>query len=103
MPNKFEDLMKCIGPFIFAFVIFNACVAAFAENIPLEEAMAAYKNGQYALSLHLFWPLAEQGDVNAQLMVGSMLSEGKDGVPQSLAQALVWYRKRPTKEVLLVN
>jgi TPR repeat protein len=58
----------------------------------LEEAMAAYKSGDYATALRLFHLLAEQGNAVAQSMLGVMYGSGQ-GVPQDHVQAVMWLRK----------
>jgi len=58
----------------------------------LDEGMAAIKRGDYATALREFRPLAEQGDVWAQGILGSMYHFGQ-GVPRDNAQAVKWYRK----------
>jgi uncharacterized protein len=77
---------------------FRAAVAAlmlavgFAGSVAAEDAAAAYHKGDYATALRLMRPLAEQGEPNAQYMVGSMYDEGK-GVPQDYTAAMRWFRK----------
>jgi len=58
---------------------------------PLEDARAAYVKQDYATALRLFRPLADQGDADAQNMLGLMYQAGH-GVPQDYAQAVKWYR-----------
>ncbi len=58
---------------------------------PLEDARAAYQKQDYATALRLFRPLADQGDAEAQSMLGLMYDVGR-GVPHDHAQALKWYR-----------
>ena len=48
--------------------------------------------GDYATALRIFRPQAEQGDPNAQLMLGRMYENGQ-GVAQSYSEAMQWYRK----------
>jgi TPR repeat protein len=67
-----------------------AAVPVMAE--PWDEAMAAYERGDYARTLKLMRPLAEQGDGMAQYNLGVMYYKGQ-GVPQDYAQAVAWYRK----------
>jgi hypothetical protein len=59
---------------------------------PLEDAGAAYGNGDYATAMRLFRPLAEQGDALAQTALGLMYDQGQ-GVPQHYVQAAEWFRK----------
>ena len=58
----------------------------------LEDAVAAYKRGDYGKTLLLLRPLAEQDNAIAQYNLGQMYREGQ-GVPQDSAEAAKWYRK----------
>jgi uncharacterized protein len=64
--------------------------AAFAG--PLEDAVAAYRRGDYATALGLWHPLAEQGDADAQFHLGVMYESGQ-GVLRNDVEAIKWYRK----------
>ena len=55
-------------------------------------AGAAHRRGDYATALRLLLPLAEQGDADAQSLLGHMYAAG-DGVPQNYAEAAKWYRE----------
>ena len=57
---------------------------------PLEDGQAAYQKGDYATALQIFRPLAEQGNAEAQRMLGSAFAGGQ-GVPQDFVQAVIWY------------
>ncbi len=57
-----------------------------------DEGLAAYFRGDYGTALREWKPLAEEGDINAQLMLGFMYDEGA-GVPRDAAEAVKWYRK----------
>ena len=59
---------------------------------PLEDGLAAAKRGDYATTLRLLRPLADQDNAKAQFTLGFMYEEGR-GVPQDYAEALKWYRK----------
>jgi hypothetical protein len=59
---------------------------------PFEEAVAAYKRGDYATAMQLWRPLADQGNTIAQNYLGVMYAQGR-GVPQDFAVAVSWYRK----------
>ena len=59
---------------------------------PQEDADAAYDRGDYATALHLWRPLAEQGDAIAQFNLGIVYANGQ-GVPQDYAAAVLWFRK----------
>ena len=56
-----------------------------------EDALEAYRNGDYAVAHRLLLPLAEQGDAVAQVNLGNMYANGR-GVPQDADAAVRWYR-----------
>jgi TPR repeat protein len=58
----------------------------------LEDAVAAYRRGDYATALGLWHPLAEQGDAEAHFHLGVIYESGQ-GVLRSDAEAIKWYRK----------
>jgi len=58
----------------------------------IEEGREAYKKGDYKTAYRIFKPLAERGDVGAQISLGEMHKRGQ-GVPKDDAGALEWYRK----------
>ncbi len=51
----------------------------------------AYLRGDYATAFKEFRPLAEQGDADAQFVLGTMYLRGR-GVPQDYNEAVRWYR-----------
>jgi uncharacterized protein len=59
---------------------------------PLEDAASAFGSGDYATSLRLIRPLADQGDASAQYNLGLMYANGQ-GAPQDYAAAVRWFRK----------
>jgi len=59
---------------------------------PFEDGIAAYERGDYLTALHLWKPLAEQGNASAQFNLGLMHADGR-GVPQNDAEAVKWYQK----------
>jgi len=59
---------------------------------PLEDAASAFGSGDYATSLRLIRPLADQGDANTQSWLGLLYANGL-GVPQDYAEAAKWFRK----------
>ncbi len=75
-------------------IAFNPIIAAAVPVAagPLGDGHAAYFRGDYATALRLLPPLADQGSVDAQLILGFMHANGQ-GVPQDYAAALAWYRK----------
>ena len=70
------------------FGFFALCMPALAD---LAAGKQALKNGDYATALKEFLPLAEQGDAEAQFILGSMYREDL-GVPQDDKEAVRWYR-----------
>jgi uncharacterized protein len=81
---------------------FKAVIAAlvlavsFAGSVaagPYDDALDAYFNKEdYATTLRLIRPLAEQGHADAQYFLGTMYHDGV-GVPRDYATAASWYRK----------
>jgi TPR repeat protein len=57
-----------------------------------QAGLIAYRAGNYEAAFKEFRPIAEQGDADAQVYLGSMYKEGR-GVAKDYAQALAWYRK----------
>jgi len=57
----------------------------------LSNAGRAYAEGDFAKAAKLYRSLAEQGDAEAQLILGSMYDMGL-GVPQNYMEAVKWYR-----------
>ena len=59
---------------------------------PLDDAVAAYEQGDYATALRLYRRLADQGHAGAHYNLGFMYANGQ-GVPQNHAEAVKWYRR----------
>jgi len=57
-----------------------------------QDGWDAFGRGDYAGALAIWRPLAEQGDVTTQLLVGSIYDFGQ-GVPQDDAEAVKWYER----------
>ena len=57
-----------------------------------DAGLKAAQSGDFATALRELKPLAEQGDADAQVFMGSIYETGK-GVPQDYKQAAKWYRK----------
>ena len=57
---------------------------------PWEDGMAAYNRGDYLPAIHLFRPLARQGNPKAQSVIGVMYRKG-EGVPRSSSRAFMWF------------
>jgi uncharacterized protein len=58
---------------------------------PFEDGLEAMKSGDFALTLELWRPLADQGNVRAQTYMGFMYEDGR-GVPRDYQKAMEWYR-----------
>ncbi len=57
-----------------------------------QAGVEAYQRGDYATALTEFRPVAQQGDAQAQNILGFMYSKGQ-GVPQDDAEAVRWFRR----------
>ncbi len=57
----------------------------------LEDGLAAYRDGDYAIALKLLRPLAKQGNARAQYHLSIMYDQGQ-GVTQDHKEALKWYQ-----------
>ncbi len=57
-----------------------------------QEGYDAVRRGDYATALKEWKPLAEQGDADAQYLLGLMYRNGLD-VPEDYKLAVEWYRK----------
>jgi TPR repeat protein len=55
-------------------------------------ATEAYNQGQYGTAFQLAHSLAEQGDAEAQVLLGRMYAWGR-GVPRNQSEAAKWFRK----------
>ena len=76
--------------------ILIACVmlgsaGGFAVAEPSDDAVSAYKSGDYKKAFALLKPLADHGNAMAQTYLGDMCFYGQ-GRPQSYPDALSWYR-----------
>lgn len=67
-------------------------IAAYAIAGPYEDGVAAYDRADYATSLALWLPLAEQGHRTAAFNVAVLYEKGL-GTSQDYREALRWYRK----------
>ena len=72
-------------------LVSTAGVAVPAIAGPLEEGLAAYERFDFATALTVLEPLAEQGNVEAQLRLGLMYHKGL-GVRADRAKAMKWLR-----------
>src|SRR5580704_17560115 len=60
---------------------------------PLEDGVAAYRQGDFAAAIRLLRPLADAGDAKAEFYLGRMYALGEGDVGQDPGQAIAWYRK----------
>src|SRR5438034_2225259 len=76
---------------------FSLCVfttllcAGFSVGADLESAKLAYHQKDYATAIKEFTVLAEQGNEDAQLILGKMYNLGQ-GVKQDRDQSIKWFR-----------
>ncbi len=75
-----------------ATIILVFCVAAPVAAATYEDAQAAFITGDDATARRLARPLAEEGNADAQLILGMIFGEGR-GVPQNDTAAVKWFRK----------
>ena len=88
--------MKLTFKHALAAILLMLSFAAPVAAGPIEDADAAYGNGNYPLALQLSRPLAEKGNVLAQTNLGLMYFYGQ-GVPQDYSEAVKWFtRTGPT-------
>ena len=77
------------GGLILATQIWGA-MAAFAG--PWEDGMAAYNRGDYVPAVQIFRAMAEQGNAEAQNLLGTMYRKGQ-GVTRNSVRAFVWFSR----------
>src|SRR6266566_3486526 len=87
---------------LFATLILVLGFAAPLAAGPLEDAVAAYRKGDYATARELLRPLAEQGHAGAQSNLGIKYTNG-EGVPQNYSEALKWYRRAAEQHLALAQ
>lgn len=75
-----------------AVVALSLCLGGNALAGKFEEGVAAAQRGDYATAYRLWLPLANQGNAEAQYILGVSYHDG-EGVPQDYAEAVKWYRK----------
>jgi TPR repeat protein len=77
------------GGLVLAAQIWGA-MAAFAG--PWEDGMAAYNRGDYVPAVQVFRAMAEQGNAEAQNLLGTMYRKGQ-GVTRNSVRAFVWFSR----------
>ncbi len=65
---------------------------ASVASADLAAGRAAYIKGDYALALQVYKPLAEQGDPEAQYMLGNLYKSGQ-GAPHDPREVMKWYKR----------
>jgi TPR repeat protein len=78
-----------VGGLVLAAQIWSV-TGAFAG--PWEDGMAAYNRGDYVPAMAVFRALAEQGNAEAQTLLGVMYRRGQ-GVKRSSARAYLWFNR----------
>jgi septal ring-binding cell division protein DamX len=78
-------LLACLGA-----APMGAAADTAAEG--LARGVAAYRAGQYREARHLLAPLADQGDLRAQVLMGKMYAAGRGGVMDGARAADYFYR-----------
>ena len=73
--------------YLFIVVLFTLTTTAHAE--PFRDGVVAYQQENYPLALQTWLPLAEDGHVLAQTLVGSMYAYG-EGIEQNDQEAFKW-------------
>ncbi len=71
-------------------IVFALTGTACAQDF--QKGLAAYAAGDYVTAHREWKPLAEQGDVGVQYLLGEFYFDGL-GVPQDYKEAAKWYRK----------
>jgi uncharacterized protein len=69
-----------------------APIAGAAGAGPYDDALAAWRRGEYATAYRLWGPIADQGAPDAQFYLGFMNEYGQ-GVPRNDEKAIKWYRE----------
>jgi len=84
--------MKTLRYLFLALVFFGSSSITFASDYQdHKDAADALGKGDYKTAYKLWLPLAEQGKLVAQLMLGTLYRQG-NGVPQDFKEAAKWYR-----------
>jgi len=72
--------------------LFLATAPALAVAGPYEDGLAAYEKGEYQKALELYTSAAEQGVVDAQLLLGFLYFNG-EAVAKNYPTAYKWFKK----------
>lgn len=79
-----------------------ASIAGAAVAGPYDDALAAWRRGEYAAAYRLWGPVADQGDPDAQFYLGLMNEYGQ-GMSRNDAEAINWYRKAADRDHALAQ
>jgi len=64
-----------------------------ADSNPPSPGLSEFQAGNYDRALPLLWSLAQNGDAEAQCMVGNIYQLGLGSVVPDLHNAIVWYSR----------
>jgi hypothetical protein len=73
-------------------VLLVGTVVCHAEEVGLEQVFKMYEAGEYEEAFRVLLPMAEAGDVQAQVRLGHAYYSGL-GVPRDLKKACYWFRQ----------
>jgi len=90
-PVKYRLKGTGLAALVLSLILFLSLAVPVAAGT-LEDATAAFARGDYATALPLLRPLADQGDAQAQAVLGFMYDGGL-GVARDYREAAKWYRK----------
>lgn len=80
-----------IKAFLLSLVLAAGAIATALAD-PIDDAQAAYDAGNFTAALHLFQPLADQGNADAEIGLG-LLNLGRGGIPEDGRQAVMWFAR----------
>ena len=84
-----KGIVRCLSFGLLTF-LFTISIAVTAFGGQFEDAVSAYKRGDYATAYRLWKPLAKQGETQAQYNLGVMFGDGR-GVSQDNILAHMWF------------
>jgi len=88
-PEENRNMRFCLRFLLFCFIVLLCSWVSAAADF--ESAMRAYEKRDYAGAFKEFAAVAEQGDAEAQLILGKMYMIGQ-GVEKDSDQAIKWYK-----------
>ena len=91
--DHYMKLTKTLFTTFLGAAIFAFPSATWANTVEeqFQQGLAAAEKGDHQTAFQFWKPLAEQGDANAQLLLGGVHEKGK-GVKQDDIEAVKWYR-----------